>query len=95
MKKLLSLLVTFILVASLALVLIGAKYTISNVVIYEAVQNVNTITVTVEYKDNLYNCTYSENVKHLFNENEKATAIFYASDKADLTTYQIIALLPY
>lgn len=95
MKKLLSLLVTFILVLSLALVLIGAKYTVSNVNIYETTQNDNITTVTVEYKDNLYNCTYSKNADYLFNENEKAVAIFYANDKADLTTYQIIALLPY
>lgn len=95
MKKLLSFLVIFILIVSLALVLIGAKYTVSNAIIYKTMQNDNTITVTIEYKDNLYNCTYSENVKRLFNENEKAIAIFYASDKADLTTYQIIALLPY
>ena len=95
MKKLLSLLVTFILVVSLALVLIEAKYSISNVTVYETTQNNNITTVTIEYKDNLYNCTYSKNANHLFNENEKAVAIFYASDKADLTTYQIIALLPY
>lgn len=95
MKKLLSLLVTFILVVSLALVLIGAKYTVSNVSVYETTQNDNITTVTVEYKNNLYNCTYSKNADCLFNENKKAIAIFYASDKADLTTYQIIALLPY
>lgn len=95
MKKLLSLLVIFILVVSLALVLIGAKYTVSNVNIYETTQNNDITTVTVEYKDTLYNCTYSKNADHLFSENEKAVAIFYASDKADLTTYQIIALLPY
>ena len=95
MKKLLSLLVTFILVVSLALVLIGAKYSVSNVTVYETTQNDNITTVTIEYKDNLYNCTYSKNADYLFNENEKAVAIFYASDKTDLTTYQIIVLLPY
>ena len=95
MKKLLSLLVIFILVVSLTLVLIGAKYSVSNVTVYKTTQNDNITTVTVEYKDNLYNCTYSKNADYLFNENEKAVAIFYASDKTDLTTYQIIALLPY
>lgn len=95
MKKLLSLLTTFVLIISLALVLLGAKYTISNVVVYETAQNDNTTTVTIEYKDNLYDCTYSENAEYLFNKNEKAIAIFYAKNKADLTTYQIIALLPY
>ena len=95
MKKLLSLLVIFILVVSLVLILIGVKYSVSNVNIYETTQNDNITTVTVEYKDNLYNCTYSKNADYLFNENKKAIAIFYASDKADLTTYQIIALLPY
>ena len=95
MKKLLSLLVIFILVVSLALVLIGAKSTVSNVSVYETTPHDNITTVTVEYTDNLYNCTYSKNADYLFNENEKAVAIFYASDKADLTTYQIIALLPY
>lgn len=94
MKKLLSLLTTFILITFLALVLIGAKYTVSNVVVYKTAQNDNTTTVTIEYKDNLYDCTYSKNAKRLFNKNEKAIAIFYAKDKADLTTYQIIALLP-
>lgn len=94
MKKLLSLLTASILITSLALVLIGAKYTVSNVVVYETAQSDNTTTVTIEYKDNLYDCTYSENAEQIFNKNEEAIAIFYATDKADLTTYQIIALLP-
>ena len=51
MKKFLSLLVTFILVVSLELVLIGAKYTVSNVNIYENDKKYLTIAFDITRKE--------------------------------------------